>query len=176
MVTGAGGAHHRDDLLDPGRVSRVPASLVSRHTPTPITSHRGRRPTTPSSIKQFNRHHVPPKDQEQRTTRHKHTILRRQRHRHRHRPTLDLGPPAWISIRAALLAGPNVILGKRMIEVERIDEKRFRIELDESDLVLLNNAINETLAVIDAWEFRARVGVDRAQAEDALVRINRALD
>lgn len=56
VKTGAGGPHHGDDLLDPGRVGRVAPSFVARDEPATVAGERGRRSTTACSIEQLDRY------------------------------------------------------------------------------------------------------------------------
>jgi hypothetical protein len=52
MRTVAGGAHDGDDLLDLGRIGRIPQSLVVRRTAGVESRHRCRRATSASAVEQ----------------------------------------------------------------------------------------------------------------------------
>ena len=56
----AGFAHHRDDLLDRGRVRRIPPALVSGSTTLVKAGHRDRRPAMTSRVIQDGLHLLPP--------------------------------------------------------------------------------------------------------------------
>jgi hypothetical protein len=50
--TVAGGAHDGDDLLDLGRIGRIPQSLVVRRTSGVKSWHRRRRATSAGAVEQ----------------------------------------------------------------------------------------------------------------------------
>jgi len=48
----------------------------------------------------------------------------------------------------------------------------YTIEIDESELELINNALNEVCNGIDIAEFQTRLGQSREAAEGLLQRVN----
>ena len=48
------------------------------------------------------------------------------------------------------------------------------LELDAQELVAFSNCLNETLEVIEDWEFSTRVGVERRVVEAMLRSLQRA--
>jgi hypothetical protein len=57
VMTISGLAHDRDDLLDRGRIRRIPAALVGRDPPGVIARRRRRRPRSAGNIQQLMSRH-----------------------------------------------------------------------------------------------------------------------
>ncbi len=57
-----------------------------------------------------------------------------------------------------------------------MSEKKVSVELSVHQLVLLANAINEALSAIEEWEFHARLGAFRPEAEELGRKLSGIID
>jgi hypothetical protein len=64
------------------------------------------------------------------------------------------------------------------LEVVAVDSEAVTIRLERSELLLLNNALNEVSNGVDIpdWEFASRLGQSRLSAQNLLREIGQVLD
>ena len=66
--------------------------------------------------------------------------------------------------------------GGEHMQIEKRSEGSYALQVDCSELVILNNALNEICNGIDVEEFSTRMGATREAAELMLRRISSMLD
>ena len=62
------------------------------------------------------------------------------------------------------------------MQIEKKAEGVYALHVDSSELVVLNNALNEVCNGIDVEEFATRLGATRDEVELMLQRVGAALD
>jgi len=62
------------------------------------------------------------------------------------------------------------------MEQKHVSKAKIAITLSVEELAFLCNAINETLEVVEDWEFQTRTGESKTRAREMLAALTKSLD